>query len=138
MPSSIAHPRSRRAWSRNSCFSTLPVALRGSISTRTSCSGVFCLANLAADLLSSGSAGQTRELVIISNFQRCNWANVDFSPLPKDTRIQLESVAPAETPAIVVTPEWDGRLLVVRLTGKLHKLDYQAFTPFVEQAAAIR
>lgn len=68
--------------------------------------------NLAAEMLATGSPGQTRELVIISNFQRCNWVNVDFSPLPKDTRIQLESVAPVETPAnlamLKVTPQ--GRL----------------------------
>ncbi len=54
--------------------------------------------NLAAELLASAPAGGERELVIISNFQRSNWSNVDFSPLPSDTRIQLESVAPATTP----------------------------------------
>jgi hypothetical protein len=42
----------------------------------------------------SGSADLRRELVIVSDFQRSNWADVDFSPLPKNTIIQLESVAP--------------------------------------------
>ena len=37
-----------------------------------------------------------RELVIISDFQRSNWAAVDFAVLPEDTLIQLESVAPPE------------------------------------------
>lgn len=54
--------------------------------------------NLAADLLTRvpGDAGKRRELVVVSDFQRSNWAAADFSPLPQDTRIQLESVAPAE------------------------------------------
>jgi hypothetical protein len=53
----------------------------------------------AAELLAS-AAGQVvrRELVVISDFQRGNWAGVDFSALPVDTLIELESVAPAETP----------------------------------------
>ena len=40
-----------------------------------------------------------RELIVISDFQRSNWAAADFSVLPTDTVIQLESVAPPETPA---------------------------------------
>lgn len=50
----------------------------------------------AGQLLGSTSPGKRRELVIVSDFQRSNWANADFSPLPMDTHIQLESVAPAE------------------------------------------
>jgi hypothetical protein len=42
--------------------------------------------------------GQRPELVIVSDFQRSNWAAADFSVLPAGTRIALESVAPAETP----------------------------------------
>lgn len=57
--------------------------------------------NLAAELLASGPKGQRRELVIVSNFQRSHWAAADFSPLPRETLIQLESVAPAQTPANV-------------------------------------
>src|SRR5207253_819679 len=53
--------------------------------------------NLAGELLArAGDPGRRRELVVVSDFQRSNWANVDFSALPQDTRIQLESVAPAE------------------------------------------
>jgi hypothetical protein len=39
---------------------------------------------------------------------------------------------PPEKPAIDVTAESDGKLLVVRMTGKLHKDDYQHFVPIVE------
>jgi len=50
--------------------------------------------NAAAEMLAqSGGAGMARELVIISDFQRANWANADFSTLPADTVIKLESVA---------------------------------------------
>ena len=37
-----------------------------------------------------------RELVFVSDFQRSNWSRANFSVLPADTKIQLESVA-AET-----------------------------------------
>jgi hypothetical protein len=53
----------------------------------------------AADLLADTPDGVTRELVIVSDFQRSNWAEVDFSPLPAGTAIQLEAVGPAEPPA---------------------------------------
>lgn len=55
---------------------------------------------LAAEMLAKAPGGDTsrRELVIVSDFQRTGWGNVDFSILPEKTRIQLESVAPAETP----------------------------------------
>ncbi|HEY4329757.1 MAG TPA: VWA domain-containing protein, partial [Phycisphaerae bacterium] len=36
-----------------------------------------------------------REVVIITDLQRSNWGAVDFSPLPKDCQIIVESVAPA-------------------------------------------
>jgi hypothetical protein len=50
--------------------------------------------NLAGDMLAQ-AAGR-RELVIVSDFQRANWATADFAALPVDARIQLESVAPSE------------------------------------------
>lgn len=55
---------------------------------------------LAARLLAPTSAedSRRRELILVSDFQRHNWSSVDFAPLPKGTQIQLESVAPAETP----------------------------------------
>lgn len=57
--------------------------------------------NRAAEMLakSSQSTGQHRELIIFSDFQRSNWATVDFSVLPADTHIQLESVAAGRAPA---------------------------------------
>jgi hypothetical protein len=54
---------------------------------------------LAAEQLAVGEAAPRRELVIVSDFQRSNWAAADFSVLPEGTQVQLESVAPAETPA---------------------------------------
>ena len=56
--------------------------------------------NSAAEMLAaSGGEKAKRELVIVSDFQRTNWASADFSVLPADTAIQLESIAPLETPA---------------------------------------
>jgi hypothetical protein len=54
--------------------------------------------NLAAEMLANVEAAK-HELVIVSDFQRTHWASADFSGLPVDTNIQLESVAPAETAA---------------------------------------
>jgi hypothetical protein len=50
----------------------------------------------AADMLAPESPDdlRRRELVIVSDFQRANWARADFSVLPTETQIQLESVAP--------------------------------------------
>lgn len=50
-----------------------------------------------------------RELVIVSDFQRSTWAKADFSPLPDDAQIQLESTAPADAPA---------NLAIVRVVGR--------------------
>jgi hypothetical protein len=50
--------------------------------------------NKAAEMLAHAPPGTLkRELVVISDFQRTNWAAANFSPLPPETRIQLESVA---------------------------------------------
>jgi hypothetical protein len=40
---------------------------------------------------------------------------------------------PAEPPAIAVSTENDGKLVVIQMTGKLHKSDYQHFVPVVDQ-----
>ncbi len=56
----------------------------------------------ASDMLaaSPGAESDSRhELVIISDFQRANWTAADFSALPEDTLIQLESIAPPEPTA---------------------------------------
>lgn len=54
--------------------------------------------NLAAEMLASGgdATGTALELVVVSDFQRNNWANADFSVLPQDTRIELQSIVPEE------------------------------------------
>lgn len=41
---------------------------------------------------------RVRELVIVSDFQRNNWAKVDFSILPETTKIQLDAVVGAKAP----------------------------------------
>ena len=53
--------------------------------------------SLASTMLAGDDPDTELELVIVSDFQRSNWAAVDFSVLPKDTSIRLESVATAET-----------------------------------------
>jgi Aerotolerance regulator N-terminal/von Willebrand factor type A domain len=53
--------------------------------------------NMAADMLAAADTPQTRrELVIVSDFQRTNWAAADFSALPEGTVIELQSVAPEQ------------------------------------------
>ena len=52
-----------------------------------------------------------RELVIVSDFQRSAWAKANFASLPEGTQIQLESVAPAETPPNLA-------ILAVRTVGQ--------------------
>ena len=49
---------------------------------------------MAAEMLDQAHPERkvARELIIVSDFQRTNWAAVDFSVLPADTRVQLESV----------------------------------------------
>lgn len=58
---------------------------------------------LAAEMLTPQSPRDRRrfELVVVSDFQRTNWAGADFSLLPEKTEIRLESVAPPLPPANV-------------------------------------
>lgn len=51
---------------------------------------------MAAEMLAPRDPAdqRQRELVIVSDFQRANWAQADFSVLTKDTKIMLESVTP--------------------------------------------
>jgi hypothetical protein len=51
---------------------------------------------IAAEMLAQGDPGTRRELFVISDFQRTNWATADFSALPNDVQIELESVAAEE------------------------------------------
>ena len=54
--------------------------------------------NLASQMLAAaqGSEGLRRELVIVSDMQRTNWAAPDFAVLPEGTVVEIESVAPRE------------------------------------------
>jgi len=54
--------------------------------------------NRGAELLAAAKVepGARRELVVVSDFQRTNWSNVDLSVLPADTAVQFESIAPAD------------------------------------------
>lgn len=64
----------------------------------------------AAELLGQTPGGKDhrRELVIVTDLQRANWSKVDFSVLPENTDIQIESVA-ADQPA--------SNLAVLQVTG---------------------
>lgn len=52
----------------------------------------------AGDMLVKSPPEKRRELVIVSDFQRSNWTRADFSPLPKDTKVELKSVGEADRP----------------------------------------
>lgn len=54
----------------------------------------------AGELLAHAPAGKEgrRELVIVTDLQRGNWTAADFSVLPEDTVIRLESVAAEQVP----------------------------------------
>jgi hypothetical protein len=66
---------------------------------------------MAAGMLTPQSPGDRRrfELVIVSDFQRANWAGADFSLLPEKTEIRLESVAPPVSPENVAILSADCR-----------------------------
>ena len=52
--------------------------------------------SMASTMLAGSDPESESEVVVVSDFQRSNWAAVDFSVLPKNTRIKLESVAKPE------------------------------------------
>ncbi len=66
---------------------------------------------LAASMLATTAPSDRhrRELVVVSDFQRTTWAKADFSPLPADTQIQLESIAPAKPPENLAILRVEGR-----------------------------
>ena len=66
--------------------------------------------DMAARMLAPASENdhRRRELVVVSDFQRTAWTKADFSPLPADTHIQLESTAPPEPPANLAVLRVDG------------------------------
>ena len=55
--------------------------------------------NLVAEMFAKSDKGSRLELVIVSDFQRANWAAADFSVLPKDCQIELRSMAATEDTA---------------------------------------
>jgi hypothetical protein len=117
----LAGATARPAFTRLSTnFAALREELAGA-KTRPERLNVQAAINLAAESFAgAGSAGartpevapparRRRELIVISDFQRSNWAAVDFSVLPEDTEIQLNSVAP---------PEGLPNLAVLRVTAQ--------------------
>lgn len=76
-------------------------ALRDELATATATAEELqvqlALVLAAENLAQTGEAETRRELVVVSDFQRGNWAVADFSSLPAGTAIKLESVAPPET-----------------------------------------
>ena len=56
------------------------------------------------------------------------------NPPSEEVTGEVDFVAPIEKPPIEVSSEQDGKLVVVRLSGKLHKADYRHFVPIVENA----
>ena len=56
----------------------------------------------AAKLLSKSPAG-TKELVIISDFQRTNWGTLLLDLVPADTQVQFHSVAQSNTGNLAIT-----------------------------------
>jgi len=93
------------------------------------------LVESARQMLAPGSPEdkRRRELVIVSDFQRSGWAKANFASLPEGTQIQLESVAPAETPPNLA-------ILAVRTTGQEAgggqaqlEVDVHNYTPTMRQ-----
>lgn len=70
-----------------------------------------------------------RELIVVSDFQRTNWTRADFSVLPKETRIQLDSVAPAATPANVAILGAAVRPVAVGESAVRLEIELGNFTP---------
>jgi hypothetical protein len=68
----------------------------------------------AAKMLATTSEAdeRRRELIVVSDFQRRNWAAADFSVLPRDTKIQLEPIRAADSldNVAVVRAESRGRV----------------------------
>jgi hypothetical protein len=85
----------------------------------------------AAQMLAPASADdqRRRELVILSDFQRSSWAMADFSVLPRDTQIQLESTAPAQQPENLAILRASARVEASRPGGVQVEVEVGNFTP---------
>ena len=76
-----------------------------------------------------------RELVIVSDFQRSNWARADFSVLPEDTQIQLESVAPKQNMDNVAVTRVSATMLTAGEKGVQLEVDVVNNTPSARKVA---
>lgn len=76
-------------------FGALREALQGA-TVRPEDLNVQAALNLAGEMLSKAQPETQLEVIILSDFQRTNWATSDFSVLPEDCNIQLKSVTKLE------------------------------------------
>ncbi len=70
-----------------------------------------------------------RELIVVSDFQRANWAKADFSQLPAKTQIQLESIAPESPPSNLAIVRAEGRALSARSRSVQLQIEVGNFGP---------
>ena len=70
-----------------------------------------------------------RELVVVSDFQRANWARADFAQLPAGTKIQLELVAPEKPPPNVAILRAEGHARSSRGRSVQLEIEVGNFTP---------
>ncbi|HLA83899.1 MAG TPA: VWA domain-containing protein, partial [Thermoguttaceae bacterium] len=77
-----------------------------------------------------------RELVVVSDFQRSNWARADFSLLPEGTAIQLESVAPARPAENVAITRVSATVLTSGEKGVQLEVDVANDTPAARKVTA--
>jgi len=75
-----------------------------------------------------------RELIVVSDFQRANWAAADFAQLPEDTQIQLEPVTAEEPPANLAILRAEARARSARGRRVQLEVDVGNFTPSARQA----
>ncbi len=85
----------------------------------------------AAEMLAPASEddGRAGELVIVSDFQRANWAKADFSLLPAETKIQLESTAAATASPNLAILRAEGRAQSARGGSVQLKVEVGNYTP---------
>jgi Mg-chelatase subunit ChlD len=92
---------------------------------------------LAAEMFGGQQEGENRrhELVVISDFQRSNWASADLSSLPPNTLVQFESTADSETPnnLALLRAEFRGRTSI----GSSARLELEIgnYSPAARQVA---
>jgi hypothetical protein len=96
----IAGAKARPVFDR---LSTNIAALRQAVSNATPLPqelNAQAAINLAGQMIATSPPppGGRTELIIVSDFQRTNFASIDFAPVPRDVAIELESAAPAQTP----------------------------------------